>query len=88
LVESSLPFQGYQDTGAYWRSKYESNTFQEDLKGLLDQLKPLYQELHTYVRKQLRKQYGTENFPVSGHIPAHLLGKYMCTMIKFLNQNF
>ncbi|XP_055997291.1 uncharacterized protein LOC130047084 isoform X2 [Ostrea edulis] len=65
---------GYNDTGEYWRSKYESDTFQEDLKGLLEQLKPLYQELHTYVRKELRKQYGTENFPVSGHIPAHLLG--------------
>lgn len=43
---------------------------------MLEQLKPLYQELHTYVRKQLRKQYGTELFPVSGQIPAHLLGIY------------
>ncbi|XP_062576365.1 uncharacterized protein LOC134238260 [Saccostrea cucullata] len=65
---------GSNDTGEYWRSKYESATFQEDLKHLLEQLKPLYEDLHTYVRKRLRKQYGTENFPVSGHIPAHLLG--------------
>nr|XP_034299426.1 uncharacterized protein LOC117680950 isoform X1 [Crassostrea gigas] len=65
---------GFNDTGAYWRSAYETPTFQEDLKQLLEQLKPLYQELHTYVRKQLRKQYGTELFPVSGQIPAHLLG--------------
>lgn len=67
---------GFNDTGAYWRSAYETPTFQEDLKQLLEQLKPLYQELHTYVRKQLRKQYGTELFPVSGQIPAHLLGIY------------
>ena len=66
---------GFNDTGAYWRSQYETATFQEDLEQLLEQLKPLYQELHTYVRKQLRKEYGTERFPVSGQIPAHLFGK-------------
>jgi hypothetical protein len=41
---------------------------------LLEELKPLYQELHTYVRRQLRQLYGEEKFPQTGHIPAHILG--------------
>ena len=66
---------GYNDTGEYWRSVYEAPTFQSDLENLLNELRPLYSLLHAYVRKQLIKQYGQENFPRSGHIPAHLLGK-------------
>lgn len=71
---------GYKDTGDYWRVAYESETFREDLEQLLEKLKPLYQELHTYVRKKLRNLYGDENFPNSGHIPAHLLGTYIFTV--------
>ncbi|XP_052094708.1 uncharacterized protein LOC127730371 [Mytilus californianus] len=64
----------YNDTGEFWRSWYESSTFQQDLQHLLDQLKPLYEQLHTYVRRKLQDKYGRDKFPASGHIPAHLLG--------------
>lgn len=64
----------FSDTGEMWRSVYETNTFQEDLKALLEDLQPLYTLLHAYVRRELKKTYGSENFPQSGHIPAHLLG--------------
>ena len=66
---------GYDDTGAYWRNSYESDTFQTDVEDLLGQLAPLYENLHTYIRRELSKQYGSHNFPESGHIPAHILGK-------------
>ena len=75
LLTCFLYTSGYKDTGEYWRSVYETPTFQTDLENLLDELKPLYSLLHAYVRKQLMKQYGAENFPRSGHIPAHLLGE-------------
>lgn len=65
---------GYKDTGDAWRSMYESDSFRSDLEHLLEQLKPLYQNLHTYVRRKLVDIYGAERFPASGHIPAHLLG--------------
>jgi hypothetical protein len=71
---------GYKDYGDYWRSHYDSPTFEADLEDLLVQLQPLYQNLHTYVRSKLRKLYGEDKFPASGHIPAHLLGmKYVVT---------
>ncbi|XP_076456252.1 uncharacterized protein LOC143290570 isoform X2 [Babylonia areolata] len=65
---------GYADMGQYWRKVYHDDNFQEELEALLEQLLPLYQQLHTYVRKRLKDVYGEENFPVTGHIPAHLLG--------------
>ena len=63
-------YPDYSDTGAYWRNVYETPTFEKDLEDLLDQLKPLYELLHAYVRKQLVKVYGQ----TSGS--SHLLGIY------------
>ncbi|XP_055957045.1 angiotensin-converting enzyme [Patella vulgata] len=65
---------GYPDTGAFWRTPYEDADFQDSVEELLVQLKPMYMELHTYIRKKLRDLYGADKFPASGHIPAHILG--------------
>ena len=39
----------------------------------MEQLRPLYVSLHTYVRSRLREKYG-DAVPADGPIPAHLLG--------------
>ncbi|XP_053409042.1 angiotensin-converting enzyme-like isoform X1 [Mercenaria mercenaria] len=74
LSNAAIRELGYNDTGAYWRSVYDTETFQTDIETLLEQLKPLYQNLHTYVRRKLMTIYGQDKFPDSGHIPAHILG--------------
>ena len=68
---------GHNDTGEYWKSWYESDTFEEDLQQLLEELQPLYTKLHAYIRMKLKDHFNREanKFPPSGHIPAHLLGK-------------
>lgn len=66
---------GYKDNGAYWRSLYETPTFEEDLERLYLQLQPLYLNLHAYVRRALYRKYGAEHINLKGPIPAHLLGK-------------
>ena len=40
---------------------------------LWEQVRPLYQSLHAYVRLKLREKYG-EIVPANGPIPAHLTG--------------
>ncbi|KAI8513678.1 hypothetical protein Bbelb_080020 [Branchiostoma belcheri] len=66
--------QRWDDTGAYWRSWYETADFQEQLENLYNQLTPLYNNLHAYVRKKLRATYGQDKISATGPIPAHLLG--------------
>lgn len=46
-------------------------TFSETL---WQELKPLYLQLHAYVRRELRKKYGEDIVSKDGPIPAHLLG--------------
>lgn len=71
----SCPATGYSDNGAFWRSLYETSTFEEDLERLYLQLQPLYLHLHAYVRRALYRKYGEEHINLKGPIPAHLLGK-------------
>ena len=68
------PLLGYEDEGDRWRQLYEDDTFKQDIEDLFQQVKPLYKQLHAYVRRNLKKQYGEKYFPKGGHIPAHILG--------------
>lgn len=88
---------GFADTGDYWRSWYESDTFKQDLEELYTTIQPLYQNLHAFVRRKLYNQYGPKYINLKGPIPAHLLGIallfYLCrsyfsmrhTLICFLS---
>jgi peptidyl-dipeptidase A len=67
---------GFADLGALWRSNYDMPA--DDFAKLTDKLwlevKPLYDELHTYVRGQLNKKYGDAVQAKTGPIRADLLG--------------
>jgi peptidyl-dipeptidase A len=67
---------GFKDTGVLWRSGYEMTPeeFALELDRLWNQVKPLYDALHTYVRSRLVQKYGKEVVGDDGLIPAHLLG--------------
>jgi len=67
---------GYQDLGTMWRSNYDmpADDFAKELNRLWGQVKPLYDDLHCYVRSELGEQYGEDKVPQDKPIPAHLLG--------------
>jgi peptidyl-dipeptidase A len=67
---------GFADAGAMWRSNYDmpADEFTREAARLWDQVKPLYSQLHCYVRGKLQKKYGAERVPDGKPIPAHLLG--------------
>ncbi len=67
---------GFKDVGDLWRSGYDMSPadFRADVERLMTEVRPFYQELHCYVRKQLQKEYGKELVKTGAPIPAHLLG--------------
>ena len=67
---------GFPDTGALWRSKYDMapDAFGAEMERLWEQVRPLYEQLHCYVRGRLAERYGAELVPDGAAIPAHLLG--------------
>ncbi|XP_028675845.1 angiotensin-converting enzyme [Erpetoichthys calabaricus] len=74
LSNNASRMDNFADTGAYWRSWYNSPTFEDDLENIYKQLEPLYLNLHAYVRRKLYERYGEKYINLKGPIPAHLLG--------------
>ena len=66
---------GFSDVGTMWRSGYDmpADSFEHEVDRLWEQLKPLYLQLHAYVRARLAARYAGL-VPPNGMIPAHLLG--------------
>lgn len=67
---------GFSDMGALWRAGYDMTPeeFEAEVERLWTQVKPLYDELHCYMRAKLRKEYGKDKIGDKAPIPAHLLG--------------
>jgi len=67
---------GFSNLGEKWRAGYDMSAanFEKETDRLWTQVKPLYDDLHCYVRARLGKTYGTDKVPPDGPIPAHLLG--------------
>ena len=66
---------GFGNLGEAWRSSYDMPPadFEKETDRLWSQVKPLYDDLHCYVRTQLAAKYPGKVDP-KGPIPAHLLG--------------
>jgi peptidyl-dipeptidase A len=67
---------GFSDLGELWRSGYDMAPadFEKETDRLWEQMKPLYEQLHCFVRSRLSQKYGADKVPAKGAIPAHLLG--------------
>ena len=67
---------GFADLGELWKSGYDmpAADFEAEAERLWSQVKPLYEQLHCYVRDRLADHYGESQVPRDGLIPAHLLG--------------
>ncbi|MCB2082631.1 MAG: M2 family metallopeptidase [Sphingomonadaceae bacterium] len=67
---------GFSDVGAMWRSGYDMppEQFSAELERMWQEVKPLYESLHTYVRRKLNEHYGDDVQPKTGPIRADLLG--------------
>jgi peptidyl-dipeptidase A len=76
LANQGAREMGFADVGQAWRSGYDMPpaALAQEVERLWEQVRPLYQELHCYVRARLQATYGAERVPDGQPIPAHLLG--------------
>uniref|UniRef100_U5EXS7 Angiotensin-converting enzyme n=1 Tax=Corethrella appendiculata TaxID=1370023 RepID=U5EXS7_9DIPT len=74
LTKKAANLNGLKSRAEVWLDKYEDSTFETQLENLVQQILPLYKQLHAYVRNKLRAHYGSEIVSENGPIPMHLLG--------------
>lgn len=67
-------FADFTSGAEMWIDNYEEPTFEEQLKKIDLTVRPLFEELHIYVRRALVDKYGDEVVQEEGPIPIHLLG--------------
>ncbi|XP_074650798.1 angiotensin-converting enzyme-like [Tubulanus polymorphus] len=74
LLNKGAREHGYADYGEFWRESDTANKrFDTESLNIWRQVKPLYEQLHAFVRWKLRQVY-PHKIPARGLIPAHLLG--------------
>ncbi|CAG0891426.1 unnamed protein product [Cyprideis torosa] len=63
-----------KDLKASSLSSYEDDNIAKQLEVVWEEVKPLYQHFHAFVRRRLYNKYGDALIDLEGPIPAHLLG--------------
>ncbi len=76
LANAGARHVGFADAGAMWRAGYDMppDSFVAVVDKLWTQVRPLYVQLHAYVRRQLVARYGSALVPPNGMLPVQLLG--------------
>jgi len=74
FYNEAAKLNGFKDASKMKVDTYESDTFMEEMESTWQGLKPLYQQLHAYVRNKLNRHYGSEIVGKTGALPAHLMG--------------
>ena len=65
----------FTDASELWMFPYETPNFQEEVDQVWEGIRPLYEELHAYIRRKLRELYGPEKISGQAPLPSHILGK-------------
>ncbi|XP_054280631.1 angiotensin-converting enzyme-like isoform X2 [Macrosteles quadrilineatus] len=77
LTNEAAKMNNFSDNAAMWIEDFEMENFEDVIQKLYLQIRPLYQQLHAYVRRRLSTHHNTnqqELIQKSGHLPAHILG--------------
>lgn len=87
-MNSAAQAENFTDAGDMWRYMYEDENFIDTVERLWTEIKPLYNELHTYVRLKLKKFYKDSLKLSDNGIPAHVLGNYLLFLWVLQYYNF
>lgn len=71
LVNKAAKMNHFKSNAEMWLWEYEDETFEKQVTSVLERIKPFYEQMHAYVRFELRKKYG-DIVPEKGPIPMHL----------------
>ncbi|XP_061387295.1 angiotensin-converting enzyme [Musca vetustissima] len=74
LNAKSAKLNNFTDGAEVWLDEYEDDTFEQQLEAIFEDIKPLYEQVHGYVRYRLNQFYGDDVVPKNGPLPMHLLG--------------
>lgn len=66
-------FSDFTNFEEYLLRNFKTSNVKQEMESLWEKIKPLYLELHAYVRRRLSETYGEEIVSKEGSIPGYLL---------------
>lgn len=64
----------FTSAAEYWTFPFESANFRKDAENVWEEILPLYELIHAYVRRKLREFYGPDRINKNAPLPDHVLG--------------
>ncbi|EEB18603.1 Angiotensin-converting enzyme, putative [Pediculus humanus corporis] len=74
LTNEAAKLNNFTDAEEMWNFPYDSPNFEQEIEEVWSQIRPLYEQLHAYVRRKLRDLYGPEKISNRAPLPSHILG--------------
>ncbi|KXJ82378.1 hypothetical protein RP20_CCG014031 [Aedes albopictus] len=74
LTNDAGRVNNFTNAAAYWQFPYESRNFREEMEQVWNEILPLYEMIHAYVRRKLREFYGPDKINRNAPLPDHILG--------------
>ncbi|XP_066994765.2 angiotensin-converting enzyme [Anabrus simplex] len=74
LLNEAAVLNNMTDAAQMWLLPYDEHEIRHNVRMIWEEVKPLYLQLHAYVRRKLRDRYGEALVGSRAPIPAHLLG--------------
>lgn len=75
LSNEAARANGLHDFSEYWMYPYESDAgLRFDVEAAWNDIRPLYEQMHAYVRRKLRDLYGPDKLSRQAPLPEHILG--------------
>ncbi|CAH0553232.1 unnamed protein product [Brassicogethes aeneus] len=72
LSNEAAQKNNFSDTSEFWNFSFDPST--DFFEEVWEEIKPLYELLHAYVRRRLRDFYGPDKISSQAPLPAHILG--------------
>lgn len=69
-----MPLKDFSNAAEYWTFQFESYNIRQDMETVWNEVLPLYELLHAYVRRKLREYYGPNRISRNAPLPDHVLG--------------
>lgn len=73
LNHEAAELNNFTSGAEMWLAEYEDATIERQLENIFEEIRPLYQQIHAYVRHALKDKYG-DLISEEGLIPMHVLG--------------
>lgn len=72
MISNGIFILDFSNAAEYWTFPFETYNIRQDMENVWNEVLPLYELIHAYVRRRLREYYGPNRISRNAPLPAHV----------------